>query len=302
MPGLAHFCEHLLFMVLTAPEDDAYASNELLQGTEQFPKENEYYEVRCGTNFRAYLTSSQFLSRNNGSSNAFTAPTNTNYYFNVATSALAGALERFSGFFHSPLFAPSGTIRELNAVDSEHKKNLQNDIWRIYQLNKHLTKPGHVWNKFGSGHKVSLTSAARMITGDGAKKKDTNGSSASLQDTSKQPPSPLPSPSSSIHSTPSLESSDDGGPIGRETRRRLVEWWSREYCAGRMRLCVIGKGVISCPAVVTASLMQTWKIRWTTWPIWPPIYSRPYQIVVRSLYPRFRIILLARMRKVYVPT
>src|ERR1700730_15243960 len=100
---------------------------------------------------------SQYLSRNSGSSNAFTASANTNYYFNVATSALAGALERFSGFFHSPLFAPSCTVRELNAVDSEHKKNHQNDIWRIFQVNKHLTKPGHVWSKFGSGNKVSLT-------------------------------------------------------------------------------------------------------------------------------------------------
>lgn len=49
-----------------------------------------------------------------------------------------------------------------------------------------------------------------------------------------------------IGSDESLESSDDGsgGAIGRETRRRLIEWWSEEYCAGRMRLCVIGKGVV----------------------------------------------------------
>ena len=181
----------------------------------------------------------------------------------MASSALAGALERFSGFFHSPLFAPSVTIRELNAVDSEHKKNRQNDTWRIHQLNKHLTKPGHVWSKFGSGNKTSLTSAARKLTEDGSKKRDTNGSSAGLQDTSKQHPSPLPSTSSSISSTPSVDSSDDGGPIGRETRRRLVEWWGTEYCAGRMRLCVVGKGVILCSIQITVSLMQTWKIRWT---------------------------------------
>jgi insulysin len=200
---------------------------------------------------------SQFLSRNNGSSNAFTAPTNTNFYFNVATSALAGALERFSGFFHSPLFAPSGTVRELNAVDSENKKNLQNDIWRIYQLSKHLTKPGHVWCKFGSGNKVSLTSAARKLMEVGAKKKGTNGS-ASLQDTSKKSSSSLVSSSStSLSSTLSLESGDDGGAIGRETRRRLVEWWSREYCAGRMRLCVVGKGMILYSGLTPISLMQT---------------------------------------------
>jgi insulysin len=38
-----------------------------------------------------------------------------------------------------------------------------------------------------------------------------------------------------------LTEADDGGLVGRETRRRLVDWWEQEYCANRMRLCVIGK-------------------------------------------------------------
>jgi len=41
------------------------------------------------------------------------------------------------------------------------------------------------------------------------------------------------------------ESEPDGGPVGVETRRRLMEWWEREYCAGRMRLAVIGRGTTS---------------------------------------------------------
>jgi len=204
------------------------------------------------------LTTLQFLSRNNGSSDAYTDSTNTNYYFDVATSALAGALERFSGFFHSPLFSPSCTVRELNAVDSENKKNLQNDMRRIYQVNKHLTKPGHVWSKFGTGNKVTLTSAARTLIQDSVKK-GTNGSATSPESSTDPSPvsSSLPSPSPSVSSGTSLESSDDGGPIGRETRHRLVEWWSKEYCAGRMRLCVIGKGVTSCPSLIAAALMHT---------------------------------------------
>ncbi|THG92718.1 hypothetical protein EW026_g8279, partial [Hermanssonia centrifuga] len=32
----------------------------------------------------------------------------------------------------------------------------------------------------------------------------------------------------------------DGGPIGREVRKRLMEWWEKEYCASRMSLAVIG--------------------------------------------------------------
>lgn len=83
-------------------------------GTKRFPKENEYQ---------------QFLSANNGQSNAWTAMTSTNYYFDIAPDALEGALDRFSGFFIEPLFNEDCTEREIKAVDSEHKKNLQNDMW-----------------------------------------------------------------------------------------------------------------------------------------------------------------------------
>ncbi|OCH92098.1 insulin-degrading enzyme [Obba rivulosa] len=229
MPGLAHFCEHLLFM-----------------GTEQFPRENEY---------------SEFLAKNNGSSNAFTGTSNTNYYFSVATNALSGALERFAAFFHCPLFAPSCTSRELNAVDSEHKKNHQSDMWRIFQLNKHLSKPGHVWSKFGSGNRESLTQVGRdllakgLLEGSGQKGpighlKSANGSSAATP-LSSRIPSPAPS-SSSVSS----ELEGDGGVVGRETRRRLVEWWSKEYCASRMRLCVIGKESLDELAEMVAKLFS----------------------------------------------
>lgn len=205
------------------------------QGTEQYPKENEY---------------SEYLSKNNGSSNAYTATSNTNYYFNVAPSALPGAIARFSGFFHSPLFAPSCTVRELNAVDSEHKKNHQNDIWRIFQLNKHLTKKGHVWNKFGSGNKESLTRVGREAkAAEAAERKRVAAESTAngngngfLTPSASAAPSRIPSPAPSVNSATSEAAEADGGLVGRETRRRLIEWWSKEYCASRMRLCVIGKG------------------------------------------------------------
>ncbi|KII88123.1 hypothetical protein PLICRDRAFT_160956 [Plicaturopsis crispa FD-325 SS-3] len=227
MPGLAHFCEHLLFM-----------------GTEQYPKENEY---------------SEYLSKNNGSSNAYTATSNTNYYFSVATPALSGALDRFAGFFHSPLFAPSCTTRELNAVDSEHKKNHQADMWRIFQLNKELSKDGHVWKKFGSGNKESLSRAGKELKAKGKLNgAPTPSASSSLA------PSPIPSrissPAPSIASANS-EVEADGGAVGRETRRRLVEWWSKEYCASRMRLCVIGKESLDVLADTVSTLFSPIKNR-----------------------------------------
>ncbi|KAK1236433.1 metalloprotease [Marasmius sp. AFHP31] len=224
MPGLAHFCEHLLFM-----------------GTENFPKENEY---------------SEYLSKNNGASNAYTSLSNTNYYFSVSTSHLGGALARFSAFFHCPLFSPSCTTRELNAVDSEHKKNHQQDLWRIFQVNKHLSKPGHPFSKFGSGNKESLSRKAHELK---AKGKLPAANPILAENRLKVDPSPLPSrvasPAPSDIST-SSEADSDGGAVGRETRRRLIEWWQKEYCAGRMKLCVVGKESLDDLSELVATLFS----------------------------------------------
>jgi insulysin len=51
----------------------------------------------------------------------------------------------------------SSSERELNAVHSEHSKNLQNDSWRKFQLSKCLAKAGHPYSKFSTGDKSSLS-------------------------------------------------------------------------------------------------------------------------------------------------
>lgn len=124
LPGLAHFCEHLLFM-----------------GSKKFPDENEY---------------ASYLSKHGGGSNAYTSSQNTNYYFYVNSEHLYNALDRFSGFFTGPLFNKDSTDKEINAVDSENKKNLQNDIWRIYQLDKCLSNFDHPYHKFSTGNLTTL--------------------------------------------------------------------------------------------------------------------------------------------------
>ncbi|KAI8639740.1 Metalloenzyme, LuxS/M16 peptidase-like protein [Parasitella parasitica] len=124
LQGLAHFCEHLLFM-----------------GTKKYPKENDYYS---------------YLSEHSGYANAFTGTENTNYFFEVGHQWLEGALDRFSHFFIDPLFSESCTDRELRAVDSEHKKNLQSDCWRIAQVEKCLSNPDHPWHLFETGNLETL--------------------------------------------------------------------------------------------------------------------------------------------------
>eukprot|EP01048_Picozoa_sp_COSAG05_P004387 COSAG05_NODE_233_length_13251_cov_30.223920_4_plen_875_part_00 len=127
--GLAHFCEHMLFL-----------------GTEKYPDEAEY---------------NQYLGKHGGMSNAYTSTENTNYYFDVKQEHFGGALDRFAQFFVAPLFTREATDRELNAIESENSKNLQNDMWRSFQLEKSLSSPGHPFHKFGTGSNQTLIDMPR---------------------------------------------------------------------------------------------------------------------------------------------
>jgi insulysin len=126
VPGLAHFLEHMLFL-----------------GTEKYPNESEYGD---------------FINEHGGQSNAFTAAEDTNYYFEINANKLEGALDRFAQFFVTPLFTETATEREMNAVDSEHSKNLQSDMWREDQLMHSTASKEHPYSKFGTGSLETLKS------------------------------------------------------------------------------------------------------------------------------------------------
>lgn len=109
-PGLAHFLEHMLFL-----------------GTQKYPEENAYHK---------------FIHEHGGSSNAFTSSEFTNFHFDCSPAFLAPALDHFAQFFISPLFTESATEREVNAVHSEHQKNIQ-VLKIVYFLL--LVKVGTLW-------------------------------------------------------------------------------------------------------------------------------------------------------------
>ena len=67
-----------------------------------------------------------------------------------------GALDRFAQFFIAPRFDPSCSEREANAVHSENAKNLQSDMWRMFQLDKSTSSRSHPYWKFGTGNRVTL--------------------------------------------------------------------------------------------------------------------------------------------------
>jgi insulysin len=122
--GLAHFLEHMLFM-----------------GTEKYPEEDAY---------------SQHCSNYSGYDNAYTGLEMTNYHFEVNNEGFEKALDMFAQFFICPLFSKSSVDREMNAVDSENKKNLQSDMWRYYQLLQNESNPESTLNRFATGNLETL--------------------------------------------------------------------------------------------------------------------------------------------------
>lgn len=128
-PGLAHYLEHLLFL-----------------GTKKYPEESGYQ---------------QYISENGGSANAFTTNSFTSYIFSVNNNAFPQALDRFAQFFIEPLFNPSGVARELNAIEQEYAKNLENDDVRLMHINKKLGNPEHPYNRFNMGNRSTLQHVER---------------------------------------------------------------------------------------------------------------------------------------------
>lgn len=128
-PGIAHFLEHLLFL-----------------GNKKYPQESEY---------------NRYIAEHDGEANAFTTNDFTSYMFTVSNEAFEGALDRFSSFFKEPLFNPSGVSRELNAIDQEFAKSLENDNVREIQVLKELGNPRHPNNRFNFGNSQSLAKVSQ---------------------------------------------------------------------------------------------------------------------------------------------
>ena len=132
--GLAHFLEHMLFL-----------------GTSKYPEVGEY---------------SKYLADYQGYYNAYTSGEHTNYHSEVNHEGFLGALDRFAQFFISPLFTPEYVEREMNAVHSEHQKNLQNDFWRARMVARLTHRKGHPRQKFSTGDLETLKNVTNKILVD----------------------------------------------------------------------------------------------------------------------------------------
>lgn len=122
--GLAHFCEHMLFL-----------------GTGKYPQKNVY---------------SNYLSTHGGYDNAFTSTQETNFHFRVNSAYLEQPLDMFAHFFVDPLLSEDSTASEMYAVDQEHQKNLNSDPWKVWQLLKNISNPQHPFHQFSTGNFETL--------------------------------------------------------------------------------------------------------------------------------------------------
>lgn len=124
IPGIAHFLEHMLF-----------------NGTEKYPKEGYF---------------SDFITKNNGGTNAYTASTHTCYYYTIPSTILETSLDIFSQFFTNSLLKKESVAKEKEAVNSEHVKNMASDAWRLQEVQRKACVDGHPLSKFGTGSNKTL--------------------------------------------------------------------------------------------------------------------------------------------------
>ncbi|RVW16486.1 Insulin-degrading enzyme-like 1, peroxisomal [Vitis vinifera] len=152
-PGLAHFLEHMLFYASEKyPLEDSYSK----YITEIFTARMELEDENIFSCIWIHPKDASSSEVHGGSTNAFTASEHTNYFFDVNTDCFEEALDRFAQFFVKPLMSADATTREIKAVDSENKKNLLSDAWRMDQLQKHVSAEGHPYHKFSTGNRDTL--------------------------------------------------------------------------------------------------------------------------------------------------
>lgn len=100
IPGMAHFLEHMKFI-----------------STNEFVSEPNSFD--------------NFLSNNQGASNAYTDSIHTNYHYDVSSAALEESLKLFSYMFNKSKFDREFVMKEINAVNSEFVNTITNDRWKV---------------------------------------------------------------------------------------------------------------------------------------------------------------------------
>jgi len=122
--GLAHYLEHMLFL-----------------GSERYPVINEY---------------SKFMSQHGGYTNAYTAQDRTVYGFEVNDEFLDEALDRLGDVMRAPLLDPKYAEKERHTVNAENETYVDNDMRKLYALQRYTLNPEHPIARFSTGNLTTL--------------------------------------------------------------------------------------------------------------------------------------------------
>ncbi|KPU83246.1 peptidase M16 [Psychromonas sp. PRT-SC03] len=117
--GLAHYLEHMLFL-----------------GSERYPVINAY---------------SKFMSQHGGYTNAYTAQDATVYGFEVNDDVFAEALDRLGDVMRAPLLDETYADKERHTVNAEQKTYFDNDMRKLYALQRYTLNPEHPSARFSTG-------------------------------------------------------------------------------------------------------------------------------------------------------
>ncbi|OII74609.1 secreted insulinase-like peptidase [Cryptosporidium ubiquitum] len=127
--GLFHLIEHVLFL-----------------GTKKYPAPESYDE---------------FMAQHGGKNNAYTAEERTIYFNEIVEEHLEEGLDHFSQFFIEPLFYESIVNQEIHIVNSEHLKNIPNDLDRLfYTLKSYMYRP---MSQFTTGNIETLIDIPKAL-------------------------------------------------------------------------------------------------------------------------------------------
>jgi len=96
------------------------------------------------------------LSQHDGSNNAYTEQEKTVFFNEISHAGFNEGMDRFAQFFIEPLFQKEMVGRELDAVNSEHMKNVPNQGRRLWELMRSTAKNTSVLSHFYTGTTESL--------------------------------------------------------------------------------------------------------------------------------------------------
>ena len=122
--GMAHFCEHMLFL-----------------GTKKYPSPSIFADN---------------LEKYNGLYNAFTAKDKTVYFFEINNNGFIEQFNIFASLFDKPLFNKTYVNKEINAINSEHEKNMNNDLFVVDFIVKNEANQNSPFKKFECGNNFTL--------------------------------------------------------------------------------------------------------------------------------------------------